>query len=314
MAAEEDISKTHANNPDADYVPQEESDHDSDCMVTDSGPAKPDVAAKLKRVKEEPDSVKEAAFEAWYAKRNDDAGTREVDKDHKKLIADLEDVEEEPKQKKKSKGKKPITAPKEPEDEAETKEIKYLPSQHPWARKFRDTLNQGQPNFIFYLGALQLFGSERQLPSGILASLEKWYGGNTKHVNTERLAVLNSARAMAAQLGYAHAEFPAVADAKRVTGLVFIPPKNPKTGHAPGRRKGFKMGEIPKKAVRKRSSGGPSKLPAKRARKNNPSASAEDKEEDDNVGSGSNTDKQAETVIKQTEEDNELEHEEAEEN
>ncbi|PNP77053.1 hypothetical protein FNYG_09666 [Fusarium nygamai] len=64
MAAKEDISKTHANNPDADYIPQEESDHNSDCMVTDWGPAKPDIAAKLKHVKEEPDPVKEAAFKA----------------------------------------------------------------------------------------------------------------------------------------------------------------------------------------------------------------------------------------------------------
>ncbi|KAJ4236010.1 hypothetical protein NW759_001096 [Fusarium solani] len=37
---------------------------------------------------------------------------------------------------------------------------RYLLSQHPFYRKFRDSLKAGEPNFVYYLGALKLYGSE----------------------------------------------------------------------------------------------------------------------------------------------------------
>lgn len=43
-----------------------------------------------------------------------------------------------------------------------------LPSQHPWTRKFRDSLNAGKPNWLYYMGAVKVFGSEQNMPKRLL--------------------------------------------------------------------------------------------------------------------------------------------------
>ncbi|EXM03099.1 hypothetical protein RAB80_008471 [Fusarium oxysporum f. sp. vasinfectum] len=152
----------------------------------------------------------------------------------------------------------------------------------PWARKFRDSLKQGEPNFLSYFGALEVFGGEQQLPSGILSLLDSWSSNGTEQQKAERRAVLKFMRTMAAELGYGYGDaYLAVTETKRTTRLVFIAPESQRPGHAPGQRKGYKMGEIPKKPEKKRPSGVASKRPAKRARKDGPSASTEDNEEDE---------------------------------
>ncbi|KAL7759724.1 hypothetical protein ACKLNR_009814 [Fusarium oxysporum f. sp. zingiberi] len=135
----------------------------------------------------------------------------------------------------------------------------------PWARKFRDSLKQGEPNFLSYFGALEVFGGEQQLPSGILSLLDSWSSNGTEQQKAERRAVLKFMRTMAAELGYGYGDaYLAVTETKRTTRLVFIAPESQRPGHASGQRKGYKMGEIPKKPEKKRPSGVASKRPAKR--------------------------------------------------
>ncbi|RFN47756.1 hypothetical protein FIE12Z_7952 [Fusarium flagelliforme] len=112
-----------------------------------------------------------------------------------------------------------------------------LPSQHPWTRKFRDSLNAGNPNWLYYLEAVKVFGSEQNMPKRLLDQIEQWRTLGTKAKKRpaaeqqeyeKREAGLESTRMMAAELGSGHANHEALSEAKVVMQLKFIEPSTSK--------------------------------------------------------------------------------------
>ncbi|KAF4468336.1 hypothetical protein FALBO_4789 [Fusarium albosuccineum] len=127
---------------------------------------------------------------------------------------------------------------------------RYKKSQHPWVRKFRDSIKNGQPQWLFYLGSLHVYGRESDLPRGMLVDLQDWVnqktpedeGKSEKEQAREghrRIGMLDSARSMALELGHATGNNPTpTSEAKVCMTLQFLPPATTKKGHAPGNRKG----------------------------------------------------------------------------
>ncbi|KAJ3535431.1 hypothetical protein NM208_g7139 [Fusarium decemcellulare] len=92
----------------------------------------------------------------------------------------------------------------------------YLPSEHPWCIEFVDSLVQGKPSWLCYLGLVQACRGEGNLPDSILETLnnwvEVWGATTTRHVQDEkarRHGALHLMRSMAAELGFGCEAFPA---------------------------------------------------------------------------------------------------------
>ncbi|KAF4462270.1 hypothetical protein FALBO_10922 [Fusarium albosuccineum] len=103
---------------------------------------------------------------------------------------------------------------KEPKDE---KIDGYLPNEHPWCIEFLDSLVQGKPSWLYYLGLVQVCGGEANLPDPIVETLNIWVevGRTTatrcvRDEKARRHGVLHLMRSMAAELGFGCEAFPPV--------------------------------------------------------------------------------------------------------
>jgi hypothetical protein len=136
----------------------------------------------------------------------------------------------------------------------------YKSSQHPFVRKFVASLESGTPNWLFYLGAVQVYRGEANLPTKPMDLLHDWLYLDGKYKSYEamiasnieqdhweykiRREVLNKFRQAASVLGISDQDHPAVK--KPIAELRLVQPEKKKVGHAPGHRKGLKYDKYDK--------------------------------------------------------------------
>ena len=146
----------------------------------------------------------------------------------------------------------------------------FLISQHPLLRRFRESLQDKNPQFLYYLAACQLYEGEANLPTGVQRLIKEWLEAGWKEdeqpdqpdqpeeddgqpknprqkpveirfEQRKRRAILQAFRYEASDLGYASPIYTALSQSKRCVELTFIGKAKP--GHTPGNRKGINYGK-----------------------------------------------------------------------
>ncbi|KAJ4049385.1 hypothetical protein NW756_006622 [Fusarium oxysporum] len=128
----------------------------------------------------------------------------------------------------------------------------YNMSQHPWYRKFREALMKDDFEPGYLLGVITMYKGEANIPGALKTMInEKARAGLTdpdlkrrrkdskrKDDEKNRLRVneLETVRKIAATLGFSSADNDALDEKSITMRLEFV--ARPKTGHAPGNRKG----------------------------------------------------------------------------
>jgi hypothetical protein len=82
-------------------------------------------------------------------------------------------------------------------------------SQHIWVRRFRDSLERGEPKLLYYPGACQIYEVEDNLPGKIQEQIKDWVTGKSATPEEleglgkkERRKIFAAFREAVAELGY----------------------------------------------------------------------------------------------------------------